>query len=107
MIRITVEIIPHGIEEKKFTHSIANIWNTGATTKETHGLYGDYQAEFMQSHLFNPKKVWKKSKALNIHRQRRGVWDIIFCLLYNAGLYARNKQNLNQEDNKAKAGHKR
>lgn len=95
MIKVTIEILPKGCESEKFTHSVAYIWNTGAMSRQTGGIFGDYRAEFMQSHHFNPKKVWKKSYIKGVHRKNRGVWDIIFCLLYRAGLFKRNKAVLN------------
>lgn len=52
----------------------------------------------MQSHAYNPKKIWKKSTIENIDRKNRGVWDILFCALFNAGLYRRNKKTLEDKN---------
>ena len=91
MIRVTVEVIPGGDESKKRLHCIAEISNEGKESVATSGEYGLYRAEFYQNEFFNPLKVWRRSSAFHIHRKRRGAWDILFCCLYNAGLYERNK----------------
>ena len=90
MLRITVEIFPKGDESKRSVICIADIWNTGLTSLKTDGVYGDYEARFMQSVSYNPKKVWKKGFAKKIHRKNRGVWDILYLCLKNAGLDKRN-----------------
>jgi len=94
MIRVTIEIVPHGIEDKAFVHSIATIANDGIKSLQTHGELGDYNAKFMQSYDKNPKQLWKKGHATDIHRTKRGIWDILFCCLYNAGMFKRNRKNL-------------
>jgi len=96
MIRITVEVIPGGDESRKRLHCIAEISNTGKETHATGGQYGSYKAKFYQNVLFNPSKVWRRGNAEHIHRKRRGAWDILFCCLYNAGLYERNKSILSK-----------
>ncbi|EMO53950.1 hypothetical protein [Leptospira noguchii] len=92
MLVVKIEIWPGGDESKKREHSRAYIANDGKTTLETKGAYGSYDAKFMQSENFNPKKVWKSSKAERIHRKLRGVWDILYVALRNAGMEQRNKK---------------
>ncbi|PJZ51592.1 hypothetical protein [Leptospira adleri] len=92
MIVVKVEIWPNGDETKKREHSCAYIANDRKTTEATKGAYGSYDAKFMQSEDFNPKKVWKSSRAEGIHRKLRGVWDIIYVALRNAGLEERNQK---------------
>jgi hypothetical protein len=58
---------------------------------ETKGELGSYEAEFMQSYEFDPSKTWKKGKVKNIHRNKRGVWDILYCALHSIGMNKRNK----------------
>lgn len=91
VIVIKVEIWPNGDESKAREHSRAYIANDGKTVKETKGAYGSYDARFMQSEDFNPKRVWKSSRAERIHRKLRGVWDIVYVALRNAGMEERNK----------------
>ncbi|MCL8267287.1 hypothetical protein M9Y82_11625 [Leptospira weilii] len=90
MIVIKVEIWPNGDETKAREHSRAYIANDEKTTIETKGTFGSYNAKFMQSEYFDPKKIWKKSRVERIHRQLRGVWDILYVALQNAGLDKRN-----------------
>jgi hypothetical protein len=90
MIVVKVELWPMGNEEKAKELSRAYIANDYETSKKTKGEYGSYDAKFMQSILFNPKKIWKKGRAENVHRKKRGVWDIIYLCLKSAGMDKRN-----------------
>ncbi|MBM9499722.1 hypothetical protein JWG44_05585 [Leptospira sp. 201903071] len=90
MIVVKIEIWPNGDESKKREHSRAYIANDRTTTEATKGAYGSYDARFMQSEAFNPKKVWKSARADRIHRKLRGAWDILYVALRNAGLEERN-----------------
>lgn len=92
MIVVKVEIWPRGNEGKAFELSRAYIANDAKTSAKTDGEYGSYDAKFMQSFQFNPNKIWKKGRAENIHRKRRGVWDILFVALRSAGLDKRNPE---------------
>lgn len=98
MIVVKVELWPHGDESKARELSRAFISNDLKTTAETRGEYGSYECKFMQSQQFNPSKVWKKSRAKFIHRTKRGVWDILFVGLYNAGLLKRNSSAVSTKD---------
>lgn len=77
MIRIEIWMIPNGDESKKFLHSIAKIVNDTKTSIKTNGELGSYNVEFMQSYKFNPRKVWRRGRAENIHRTKQGVWHIL------------------------------
>lgn len=90
MIVIKVEMCPLGDEDKSFEMARAYISNDYETSAKTDGKYGSYNAKFMQSVQFNPKKVWKRGKAKNIHRKKRGVWDILYCCLRSIGMEERN-----------------
>ena len=99
MLKVIVEMWPKGREKGKFVHSKAIIHNDMQETMETGGTYGTYAGYFMQRGLyeFSPHKVWKTGRIKGIHRQKQGVWDILFCLLYKAGLWERNKHLLEEE----------
>ena len=97
MLKVIIEMWPKGQKEGKFVHSKAIIYNNVQETMETGGTYGTYEGYFTQSYKFNPHKIWKTGRIEGIHRQNRGVWDILFCLLYKAGLWERNKYLLEEE----------
>lgn len=91
MIVVKIEIWPNGDESKAREHSRAYIANDEKTTNETKGELGSYDAKFMQSVQFNPKKVWKTGRAEKIHRTKQGVWDIIYVCLKSIGMEARKQ----------------
>lgn len=91
MLVIKIELWPFGEEEKSKEIARAFICNDGETSKKTRGIFGSYDAKFMQSDRYNPKKVWKKGRAENIHRTKRGVWDILYLCLKSIGMDKRNK----------------
>ncbi|EKR46034.1 hypothetical protein LEP1GSC151_2766 [Leptospira interrogans serovar Grippotyphosa str. LT2186] len=90
MIVVKIEIWKDGDPTKVREHSRAYISNDRTTTEVTNGALGSYDARFMQSEHFDPKKIWKRSRAERIHRKARGVWDILYVALRNAGLDKRN-----------------
>ena len=92
MLVVKVEMWPKGHESKAHEICRAFIANDGKTSRETEGEYGSYNARFMQSVRFNPKKVWRTGRVEKIHRSKRGVWDILFACLRSAGLGHRNKE---------------
>lgn len=94
MLKVIIEMWPKGSEANKFVHSTAIMYNDGKESFNTNGEYGSYRGVFMQSHQFNPNRAWKTSQVKRIHRRKRGVWDILFCLLYKAGMWDRNKHIL-------------
>lgn len=98
MIVVKVELWPGGVESGARELSRAYITNDAKTSVETKGEYGSYDCRFMQSHQFNPKEVWKQSRAKFIHRTKRGVWDILFVGLFNAGLLKRNGAAVQTKD---------
>jgi len=90
MLVVKIEMWPGGDESKAYEHSRAYISNDIKTTLKTGGEYGSYNVKFMQSHKFNPTKIWKRGKAERIHRTRRGIWDVLYVALRSAGLERRN-----------------
>lgn len=104
MLVVKVELWPKGDESRAREICRAQIANDVATTKETRGEFGAYKAKFMQSVQFNPTKVWKYGKVPPIHRQKRGVWDILFLALYSAGMFGRNRNQIRELDEQKPRG---
>ena len=90
MLVLKIEMWPNGDESKAYEHSRAYISNDARTTLKTRGTHGSYTVRFMQSCRYNPKKVWKQGRAENIHRTRRGLWDILYVALRSIGMEKRN-----------------
>jgi hypothetical protein len=90
VIVVKCELWPMGDESNARELTRAYISNDNKTSAQTQGTHGSYDARFMQSVHFNPKKVWKAGRAENIHRTKCGVWDILYVCLRSAGLDKRN-----------------
>ena len=73
MIRITVELVPFGIEERKRIIGTAKIYNDGTGSKTV----GNYQTEF------NLKKKWRTGTVKGFKRQQDNVWKLIREALNN------------------------
>jgi len=75
MIRITVEMVPFGLEAKKrviLKAEIANVSGIG-TSK------ADYR--YQLSRKGNPESIWKRGKIKDFQRKRRNAWDLIYVVL--------------------------
>ena len=92
MLVVKIEMWPSGDESKAYEYARAYVSNDCLTTIKTRGVYGSYTVKFMQSHKYNPKKVWKKGRAERIHRSKRGIWDVLYVALRSAGLEKRNPE---------------
>lgn len=92
MLVIKIELWPFGNEKKSKEICRAYIANDGITSSETDGEYGSYNAQFMQSDRYDPKKIWRIGHAENIHRRKRGPWDILYLCLRSIGMEKRNKK---------------
>ena len=92
MLVVKIEMWPNGEEAKAYEHSRAYVANDCLTTMKSQGTYGSYNVRFMQSIKFDPKKVWKRGRAENIHRSRRGMWDILYVALRSIGMEKRNPE---------------
>ena len=75
MIRVTVEMVPHGVEEKKYLLGTATIANDGSGSK-TRGSYGG---------IFTHKgREWARAHVSGFHRSRRNVWHLLYECLRDA-----------------------
>jgi hypothetical protein len=79
MIRITVDMCPHGDESKARPLGIMKIWNDVTGTREK-GNYG-----FRISKCGNAiNQTWKEGEIKGFPRLRRNVWYLLFRALQNA-----------------------
>lgn len=76
MIRITVELLPHGMELGKRTLGIAEISNDGTGTVER----GNYKVTLSK---WAPKEreTWKETTVRFFPRTERGTWDLLYRAL--------------------------
>lgn len=74
MLRVTVELVPHGIEERKSVIATGTIYNDGASGfKEL----GDYVA------LFESQTHGVHKTTLKNYERRRNVWELVYECLKN------------------------
>jgi len=86
MLRITVELVPHGIESKKKHIGTAKIVNDNTGSLEV----GNYWMTL--SKFDDPNAVWKKATYKGFKRLKKGPWDLLYLLLKEA-VGKRNKES--------------
>lgn len=74
MIRVTVELVPHGIETAKRQIAVMEICNDGTGTKEAGSYYASLHAEYT-SPSGRCGYVW------GFRRQSQSVWSLIGAFL--------------------------
>ena len=86
MLRVTVELLPHGMEANKRVLGVATITNDGTGNE----AIGNYRATFSK---WAPQqdKPWKTGRVEGFHRNLRGPWDLLFRALRSA-VGDRNKE---------------
>jgi hypothetical protein len=75
VIRVTVELLPHGIEARKRHLGTMELWNTC----EGNSTIANYEATL--SKWGRPAEVWRRGRIENFPRARLGPWDVILRLL--------------------------
>lgn len=85
MIRITVELVPRGNENKKRVIGTAVIANDASGTPKI----GNYEAALSTRH--KKPRVWKSVAVDHFPRQRLGAWDLLYRVL-RAAVGDRNKE---------------
>lgn len=70
MLRVTIELVPHGDESRKSTLATAIIANDGTGDATT----GNYDARFYDK---SGTKLWKGAKVTGFPRRRRLPWDLL------------------------------
>lgn len=102
MLRCTIEMIPKGQEGKAYPLGVVEIANVGGDM-----LHGNYAVVLKKCPPFKGalKDAWKKgnlqvgkedeeiivSGVQGFHRQKRGVYDLLFLALKACGLEGRNR----------------
>ena len=81
MIRITVELLPGGIERLKRTLTVAHITNNG-TGSNSWGNYS-YQLE-VQRGKGESHRTWKQGTVTGFPRKGRNVWHLIRKVMNHA-----------------------
>ena len=75
MLRITIELVPHGVEERKEVIGVTTISND-ATGTDTAGNY-----KYHVSKWGTGNRMWKAGKLAGFPRKRLGPWDLLYRVL--------------------------
>ncbi len=76
MLRISIDLVPHGDETKKRSLGTAKIWNDGTSLDTKIGNY-----KFSLLKWRGAKGIWKEGKLKNFPRKRLGAWDLLYRAL--------------------------
>jgi len=79
MIRVTVELLPGGLEEHAEVLGIATITNDGTGEPNK----GNYKARFSKWAPLTTQ-TWKRSEVKGFRRRTRGAWDLLYLALREA-----------------------
>jgi hypothetical protein len=74
MIRVTVDLVPHGVESRKRTIGTLTIRNTGTGTEEVGNYKAVLNAEYM-------KGDGRSGQVFSFHRKNRSVWSLVGAFL--------------------------
>ena len=78
MIRVTVELVPFGIEENKKHLGTAIISNDGT------GSHASGNYDIVLSKWNNKEdEVWKRDRVEGFNRLFKGAWDLLYIALKN------------------------
>lgn len=77
MIRITIELVPHGDESRAKVLHVGLIANNGKGTQSR----GNYWFELSQR---GSRKVWRKGPVEGFPRRSRGAWHLLHRVLEEA-----------------------
>jgi hypothetical protein len=78
MIRVTIELIPMGIEANRRHLGTIEIANDGTGT----ATHGNYMTRFSKSH--RPTSTWKREQIMGFPRKRLGPYDLLLRALVMA-----------------------
>lgn len=81
MIRVTVELVPHGVESQKYTLGVATIANDGTGTPTR----GNYTAAFRRT-----RGGFISGKVTGFPRKRLACWDLLYRALRSSVIGVRN-----------------
>ena len=74
MLRITIELLPYGSEEKKTILGTGIIYNDGSGDKNN----GNYIVSLYNK---NSKRIWRCNRILRFKRKRYTAWDLLYKAL--------------------------
>ena len=82
MLKVTIELLPHGDESRSRILGIATISNDGEASLKTDGELGDYNVSLSK---WAPKQseTWKSGRVERFNRLSRGPWDLLYLALRN------------------------
>lgn len=80
MLRVTIELIPGGIENhpRREVIGVAEIWNDGTGSPTT----GHYGSRFFKR---GTKQVYREAKVTNFPRLRKNAWYLLAQILKAGG----------------------
>jgi len=76
MIKVTIELLPHGFERNKSTLGIMEIFNKGTGT----GVSGHYGFRIFRK---GSKTIWKSGDVEGFPRKRLLSWDLLYRCLHS------------------------
>lgn len=79
MIRVTIELLPHGKQEGKRVLGVLDIANDGSGTDEIGNYDGELHAEYTQ-----PGEP-RKGRVLSFNRKRQSAWTLVGMFLKKFG----------------------
>lgn len=74
MIKVTVELLPHGSENGKRTLGVMHISNTGSGSEIVGNYVGTLHAEYTCP-------TGRKGQVLQFHRKDQSVWSLVGAFL--------------------------
>ena len=81
-MRITIDLIPWGIEDRKRELCRAEIWNDGTGTTEMRNY------KYRLSKFHRPSDNWKSGRITGFVPRTQGAWDLLM-LVFRAALKGR------------------
>jgi hypothetical protein len=83
MIRVTIELLPHGLEIGRKVLATCDIANDGLHLLRP--AFGSYTARLYVHQTKSGKpRLWRRARVVEMNRQRRGVWDLLQLVLHDA-----------------------
>ncbi len=89
MIRVTVELIPHGTG-RPWLLGTAEITNDGTLSTGPDSELGSYDVR-LSKWVPKSNQTWKRSRVESFKRKSRGLWDLLYLALGDC-VGDRNKQ---------------
>lgn len=83
MLRVTIELLPEGMELGKQVLGVVEIANDVAETIRTQGVYGNYNVTLYKWNKAKDGKggVWKRGRVVRFPRKVLGSYDLLYRAL--------------------------